>query len=476
MSRPSRVRPPTIRHLGAAGGVTGSCHLLEAAGMRILLDCGYFQGRDSVRKNRARFPFDPRSIDAVFLSHAHLDHCGRIPRLVKEGFRGPIHATSATRDLAEIVMLDAAAIQLHDHEQWRKRRGRGTAPVPLFEEKHVRQAMSQFVNRREYGSRGEVHPGITLEFIDAGHILGSACVRVDVDGAHPTRLIFSGDIGNPGKPIVRDPAVPPVSDFAICESTYGGRQHRDMDSSIAELRSIVTETIERGGKVLIPSFALERTQELLFALFDLWRETRLGGASIYLDSPLAIDATEIFLRHPGLYDEEAEQRLRADPNPFRFPALHYTRRAADSKKINELKGPAVIVAGAGMCTGGRILHHLRNHLPKPETALVIVGYQAEGGLGRRLVDGATEVRVYGSRVPVRASVHTIGGFSAHGDQDDLLGWVRATEASQVSLVHGDPAQLAAFRALLAAEGVDARVPRAGEQYALPVHGVGAEPR
>jgi metallo-beta-lactamase family protein len=434
--------------------------------MRFLLDCGAFQGRDAVRKNAAPFPFDPQALDAIFLSHAHLDHCGRIPFLVRTGFRGPIHSTRATRDLAEAVMLDSAEVAREDHARWRRRPGRGPEPVPLFGEADVRRALGQFVAPADYGPRGEVHPGIGLTFIDAGHLLGSACVLVEIDEGGGRRLIFSGDIGNPGKPIVRDPATPPRADLAICEATYGGRDHRDMAATVAELGEVVLATIRRGGKVLVPSFALERTQELLFVLFDLWRETRLDGAPVFLDSPLAIDATAIFLRHRGLYDDHAAERLLADPNPFRFPALSTLRRSDESRRLNDLDGPAVIIAGSGMCTGGRILHHLRHHLPDPRSAVMIVGYQAEG-LGRRLVERAPEVRIFGRRVPVRASVHTIGGFSAHGDRDDLLRWVRATAARRVSVVHGEPAMLEAFRATLAADGFDAVVPRPGERVAFP---------
>ncbi len=461
------VGAPRLRHFGAAGGVTGSCHLVEARGMRFLLDCGYFQGRDSVRKNRAPFPFDPAQIDAVMLSHAHLDHCGRIPRLVKEGFRGPIHATRATKDLAEVVLLDAAKIAHDDFEHWRRRSGRGPAPVPLFEEKDVERALGQFIDNRDYGPRGEVHPGIGLSFIDAGHILGSASILLEIDDGPGHRWVFSGDIGNPGKPIVRDPTPPPAADLAICESTYGGRDHRDMRASIAELGEVVLSTVRAGGKVLIPSFALERTQELLFVLFDLWEKTKLAGAPIVVDSPLAIDATEIFLRHRHLYDEAAAERLTSDPNPFRFPALSFTRKPQDSKRLNTLDGPAVIIAGSGMCTGGRILHHLAHHLPDPRTAVVIVGYQADGGLGRRLVDGAKEVRIYGRRARVRASIDTIGGFSAHGDQDDLRAWVHATAARRVSLVHGEPAMLEAFRGTLVNDGFDAVVKGIGEPVDSP---------
>lgn len=456
-----------VRHLGAAGGVTGSCHLLEAAGGRFLLDCGYFQGRDAIRKNAAPFPFEARDIDAIFLSHAHLDHCGRIPRLVKEGFRGPIHATSATRDLAEAVLLDAAAVARDDFERWQRHQGRGPAPVPLFEEAHVARAMALFSDSRGYGARGQVHRGIGLSFIEAGHILGSACVLVEIDDGRGQRLIFSGDIGNPGKPIVRDPATPPRADLAICESTYGGRDHRDMPATVRELDEAVLGTLGRGGKVMIPSFALERTQELLYVLFDLWRRTKLEGAPVILDSPLAIDATAIFLRHKDLCDAEATKLLAASPNPFRFPALVAAKSAEESRLWNDHQGPAVIIAGAGMCTGGRILHHLRHHLGDPRSSVIIVGYQPAGGLGRRLVDGAREVRIHGRRVGVRASVHTINGFSAHGGRTDLRRWITATGARRVSLVHGEPEMLESLRAAVAADGVEAIVPHPGERVGFP---------
>jgi len=435
--------------------------------MRFLLDCGYFQGRDSTRKNAAPFPFEARDIDAIFLSHAHLDHCGRIPRLVKEGFRGPIHSTRATRDLAEAVLLDAAAVARDDWERWQRHPGRGMAPEPLFDETHVERTMGLFSDPGDYGDRGEVHPGIGLSFIDAGHILGSACVAVEIDSGSGQRLIFSGDIGNPGKPIVRDPATPPRSDLAICEATYGGRDHRDMPATVVELDAVVMETLHRGGKVMIPSFALERTQELLYVLFDLWKRTRLDGAPVVLDSPLAIDATAIFLRHRELFDAEAAKRIAADPNPFRFPALIYAKKPEESRHWNDHSGPAVIIAGGGMCSGGRILHHFRHHLGDPQSAVVIVGYQPEGGLGRRLVDGADEVRIHGRRVPVRATVHTIGGFSAHGGRSDLRRWVLATGARRVSLVHGEPEMLEAFRRTLAADGIEAIVPRLGERVGFP---------
>ncbi|HEX5960164.1 MAG TPA: MBL fold metallo-hydrolase [Rhodanobacteraceae bacterium] len=461
---------------GAAGEVTGSCHLVEVAGKRVLLDCGMVQGERQGQPNRpqgesgadernaADFPFDPKSIDVLVLSHAHIDHTGRVPLLVKRGFAGPIHTHPATIDLAAIMLADSASIAAMDAE-WDNRNLRpGQKPVvPLYTQDDV-EAAGKSMRPVGYGAPQEILPGITLTLRDAGHILGSASVELAArEGGSTRKLAFSGDLGPTHTPILCDPAPVPDANLVVMESTYGDRLHRSREDTITELASIFAAAHKDGGNVVIPAFAVGRTQELLYFFaehFDAWN---LGAFRMFLDSPMAIRVTDAYDRHEGLFDRAAKKLWDTRPRPLRLPNLTFSADGADSRKINAIHHHAVIIAGSGMCTGGRIRHHLRHNLANPAAHIVFVGYQANGTLGRIIVDGAKQVRLFGDEIPVRARVHTVGGLSAHADRDGLADWYgRIAGHPPVCLVHGeDPG-----RAKLADE-LEARW---GSRVTLPMPG------
>ncbi|TLM60393.1 MAG: MBL fold metallo-hydrolase [Deltaproteobacteria bacterium] len=457
---------------GAAGDVTGSCHLVECNGTRILIDCGMFQGsRELDEDNADDFGFDPAAIDFLLLTHAHLDHCGRLPLLADRGFRGEVIATAATRELARLVLLDAAGLQ-EEEARYRNRRaakrGRaGDEVEPLYTVLDALNALEHFGRTARYDQPLPLAPGISATFIDAGHILGSACIALELtEEGRRRRVLFSGDLGQSARPILRDPAPPPPADVVVMESTYGDRCHKPLQPSVEEFRAVVAATVRRGGNVIVPTFALERAQELLFYLHAGRGDGSLPEAlQVFLDSPMAISATEIFKRHPECYDEETAALFRSGRDPFRFPGLHVTRETAESMAINRVTGGAVILAGAGMCTGGRVRHHLRHNLARAQCSVVIVGYAAQGTLARQLVDGAKSVTIFGEEYPVRAAVHTIGGFSAHAGQDELLAWHRRTgRPATTFLVHGEPESMAGLARLLPDTAV--RTPARGERFAL----------
>ena len=456
---------------GAAGGVTGSCLLVEWRDRRLLVDCGLFQGTRAIEEENDRpFGFDPAGIDHLLLTHAHLDHCGRIPLLVKRGFGGEIIATGATRDLARLVMLDAA--RLHEEEAQVRarraaRRGRRPAPpAPLYTTLDALDAIERFGRRAHYGRPLAVAPGIRATFVEAGHILGSACILLALeDGRRRLRLLCSGDLGSPGRPILRDPAVPPRADVVVMESTYGDRPHKPLAPSVAELYQAIQDTFARGGNVIIPTFALERAQEVLFFLRAGVARGRLPAAmQVFLDSPMAISATRIYARHRACMDGETARLFARGRDPFTLPGLHYTRETAESMAINRIAGGAVILAGSGMCTGGRVLHHLRRHLWREDSSVIFVGYAARGTLARRIVDGARRVTLFGERIPVRARIHTIGGFSAHAGCRELAAWHRHTGAGLTYLVHGEPAAMADLAGRLNCRRI--RRPRLHQAYRL----------
>lgn len=429
---------------GAAGDVTGSCHLVECAGKRILIDCGMLQGsRELQDENAQSFGFEPTSIDFVLLTHAHLDHTGRIPLLYKRGFRGEVIATRGTFDLARLVILDVA----HLHEEAvsqsapASRGGSGHPPKPpLFTLVDATNSLGLFGRAAPYRQMMEVTPGIGATFYDAGHILGSASIFLELNelGRVATAL-FSGDIGNGNRPLLRSPETPKAANFVVMESTYGDRLHRPMDASMSEFYESVATTIARGGKVLIPTFALDRAQEILFFLRQGIEENRLPPAlPIFVDSPMAVSATEIYRQHPEAYNATCAEFLAKGKDPFQSAGLKLVRDRLDSIKINDLEGGAVIMAGSGMCTGGRILHHLRHNLWKENASVIFVGYAAAGTLARRIIDGQRHVNVLGDDVPVRAGIHTINGFSAHADQKELIDWQRSVAGKQRTfLVHGE---------------------------------------
>jgi metallo-beta-lactamase family protein len=456
---------------GAARTVTGSCHLLDCCGVRILIDCGLFQGgRELHEDNAGPFGFDASTIDFVLLTHAHLDHVGRLPLLAKQGFRGEVIATVATFDLARLVLLDSAHLQAEEARH-RLRAGAGhrqghDAP-PLYTMLETLDAIGRFSRAAAYQKKFVVAPGVSATFFDAGHILGSASILLDVkESGRETSILFSGDIGNRGRPLLRDPQTPATARHVVMESTYGDRQHRDFAASIDEFVDAVASTLGRGGNVVIPTFALERAQDLLFTLHDGVARGRLPkGLPVFLDSPMAISATEIFRRHPECYSAEMRRRLAAGEDPLDLPGLRMTRESLESIEINRIKGGAVIMAGAGMCTGGRIRHHLAGNLPGPANSIVFAGFAAEGTLARRIVDGAQSVRLFGEEIAVRARIHTINGFSAHADQHELVAWHKAIGGTETTfLVHGEEPAMAALQSRLGKGRIER--PALGEIFVL----------
>jgi metallo-beta-lactamase family protein len=443
-----------ISFRGADRGVTGSCHLVECAGKRILIDCGLYQGgRELDEENVTPFGFDAADIDFLLLTHAHLDHCGRIPLLHRRGFRGEIITTAATRELARLVLLDAA--HLHEEEARRHnrkaaRRGRGRDREPLYGVLDALNSMDCFGRTATYGEVLAIAPGVTGVFFDAGHILGSASIRLELEERGRRRsVVFSGDLGNAGRPLLRDPVAPPAADVVVMETTYGDRLHKSIDHSVEELYQAIEDTFGRRGNVIIPTFALERAQEILYFLREGVAKERLRpDTQVFLDSPMAISATRIFERHPQCYEDHIAALFREGGDPFDLPGLHFTRETAESVAINRIRSGAVIMAGSGMCTGGRVRHHLKHHIWREDASIVFVGYAARGTLARAIIDGAAHVKLFGEEVPVRAHIHTINGFSAHADRDELLAWQQRIGPSRTILVHGDEDVMRSFSRLL----------------------------
>jgi metallo-beta-lactamase family protein len=465
-----------VQFWGAAREVPGSMHLLEIGGRRILLDCGLYQGhrKEAFERNR-NFPFDPSSIDAVVLSHAHIDHCGNLPTLVRAGFKGRIWATPATRDLCQYMLVDSAHIQKSDVRFVnRKRKRKGQRPFePLYLIGDARKALTRF-RPVQYGRAFEPVPGVRATFIDAGHILGSASVILDLtEGSRSRRLVFSGDIGRRGLPILRDPQIARGADYVIMESTYGDREHEPPSRARQYLQECAESTFASGGKLLVPAFALGRTQEIVFRLNQMWEEGDLPSMDVFVDSPLAINVTEVYGKHPECYDQEMldAQANDSDGDPLGFRRLRYVRSAEESMTLNTRKGPAIIIAASGMCEGGRILHHLRNHLGKPSTTVLFVGYQAQHTLGRRLLEGQREVRVYGAPVQVRARVERADAYSAHADRTELLEWAQSVRdqgsVKRFFLVHGEADSAQALAEDLRSMGTaDVQVPERGAGFEL----------
>jgi metallo-beta-lactamase family protein len=456
---------------GAARQVTGSCHLVSCNDRRVLIDCGLFQGtREEEQANAEPFGFDPAGIDALLLTHAHLDHCGRIPKLVREGFRGRILTTAATRELARVVLLDAAGLQEEEARRAQRRGQRRGEPAaaPLYTMEDAFRAMDHFADPVAYDAPVPVVPGIEARFLDAGHILGSASIllRLD-DGREQRRVLFSGDLGNPGQPILREAVPAPPADYVVMETTYGDRGHRSVPDSVDELYRAVRETIARHGNVVIPTFALERAQEILYYLHRGIRDGRIPAhVSVFLDSPMAISATDIFRRHPECFDEAFREEL-SHGDPFTMPNLHFTRETAESMAINTIEGGAIILAGSGMCNGGRVRHHLKHNLWRERSSIVFVGYAAPGTLARRIIDGAPSVRIFDEEIQVRAQRWTINGFSAHAGQRDLLGWLGHSPRRNVLLVHGERERgMQAMAERLDALGIPCRQPGMHEPILL----------
>ncbi len=454
---------------GGAGQVTGSMYLLEAAGGRFLLDAGLFQGRRAeARESNLRLAFDPRRVDGVVLSHAHIDHSGRLPLLVRNGFHGPIHTTPATRDLCAVMLPDAAHIQEKDFEFLQRRDKGGTQSEPLYSLADA-VATQDLIVGVPYRRITHLRKHLALEFLDAGHILGSASVDIRITESGSHRLVFSGDIGRSGLPIIRDPEPPsgPV-DTLLIESTYADRTPESVTDAETRLGEAVRRVAARGGKVLVPAFALGRTQELVYALHQLWRAGRIPEIPIYVDSPLAVDVTTVFRMHPEVFDRR-EHMVAAESPLFDFPLLRYVRTVEESKALDRGPGPAVIVSASGMAESGRILHHLAHAIGDHRNLVLFVGFQAEHTLGRRIQEGADPVRILGDEYPVRAEVESISGYSAHADRGELLAWVRRLGGPirRAFVVHGESGPLEAMAAGLREVGVrDVRIPRHGETFDL----------
>ena len=451
---------------GAAQNVTGSCHLLEAGGLRILIDCGMFQGaRHADEENAGDFGFKPSEIDYLLLTHAHLDHCGRIPLLVKRGFKGEIITTAATRDLAKLIMMDSAHIQEEDSARAsRSRRRAGQVEIqPLYNQINVLTALDHFGRNAGYNENIALNDSVTVRFINAGHILGSASVVVEtVEKGTTRRIVFSGDLGSPGHAILSNATPPPECDYLVMETTYGDRMHKDLDASVAELVEAISETISRGGNVIIPTFAMERTQEILFYLKKATESRELPRSlTVFLDSPMAISATEIFRQHADGFSDEVRDEMLAGKRPFNPPGLRFTPQTADSMAINRIRGGAVIMAGSGMCTGGRVRHHLKHNIWRPDCSVIFVGFAAQGTLARQIVDGSKHVRIFGEDIQVKAEIYTINGFSAHADQRELLYWAsKVGKPKTIFLVHGDYEKgMSVMQKELEAKGLKVQCPK-----------------
>ncbi len=455
---------------GAAREVTGSCHLVTVGEHTIALDCGMFQGRRAESRDKnAALPIDPERLSAVVLSHAHIDHAGRLPFLTRRGFTGTVWATAATRDLCAIMLADSAHIQEKDAD-FLRRRGR-EAVEPLYTQADVGPLMQRMVGE-PYDRAFDVAPGIRARFTDAGHILGSASVVLECEeGSASRRLVFSGDVGRWGLPIIRDPQPPGGgADAVILESTYGDREHPPFGDMRERLAAIVRETASRGGRVIIPAFAVGRVQEIVYDLHALTREGRMPAMPIYIDSPLAVEATSVFGMHPEVFDH-TEGLVQMVQDLFRFELVHYTRDVSESKALNLQRGPMIVIAPSGMCEAGRILHHLANGAGDARNTILIVGFQAEHTLGRRIVERRETLRILGDEVPLRARVEVLNGYSAHADRRELVRWIDAVRggsrrAPPVWLVHGEPPAQEALAATLATSGYDARIPAPGDKAAF----------
>jgi len=463
-----------IKFLGAAGNVTGSRFLLESDKSKILVDCGLYQERDFRARDWEKFPVEPSSIDSVPLTHAHLDHCGYLPKLAKDGFKGKIFCTPPTKEIAQIALLDAAKIQEEDAERKmrrHKREGRkGPYPeIPLYISKDAEKVLSLF-ETTAYKQQVQVAADITATFYDAGHILGSSMVELKFknNGIEKT-AVFTGDIGRWDKPILCDPTTFEKADYVFMETTYGNKLHEDRGPSEEKLKRVILDTKEKGGKIIIPTFAIERAQELLFYLSGFLKKNEIPPITIFVDSPMAINVTEVFKNHTEYFDEETKALINSGKSPFDFPLLKTTRTPAESKRINLAKGTSIIMAGSGMCVGGRIKHHLVNNITRPENTILFVGYQAKGTLGREILERPQEVRILGITYPVKARIEKINGFSAHADKDELLKWVGAfkTKPEKIFLVHGEEEVTKDFASVLKSK-IDSEIitPEYLQEYGL----------
>ncbi len=462
-----------IQFIGAVRTVTGSMHLVQANGKKFLLDCGLYQGkRAEARERNENFPFDPREIDFIILSHAHIDHSGNIPQIVKKGFGGKIFSTSATRDLASIMLVDSGHIHEKDAEYLNKKlKKRGEPPIqPLYTAKDAVQSLEHFVGL-PYRKEIEISNGISLIFYDAGHLLGSAIVVLNIkENGRKIRLAFTGDLGRPYKPILRNPQLIGNVDFLITESTYGATIHEEMESVEEKISQIVIKAYERSGKIIIPAFSVDRTQVLIYILHKLVMGNKIPQIPIFIDSPLAVNATEIYRLHPECFDDEMQKLLLSGQDPFGFSQLHYINDVEESKKLNTYQKPCIIISASGMCETGRILHHLANNIENPRNIILIVGYMASDTLGRKLKDGAEEVKIFGDEYKVKAEVVSIDALSAHADRNELLAYISHIDRKHIGgifVVHGEEEQSFALADGLREVGFEnVIVPERGQEFEI----------
>ena len=444
-----------VRLLGAVGNVTGSRFLLEGDKSKVLIDCGLFQGRQLRARNWEKFPADPSSIDNVVLTHTHLDHCGYLPKFVREGFNGKIFCTPPTSEIARISLLDSAKLQEEDAKHKKKRHERegrkGPYPeVPLYTVEDAEKVFPLFENV-DYKKQIQVTPEIKATFYDAGHILGAAMIELKFNNNGKEKIaVFSGDIGRWGKPIICDPTTFEKADYVFMETTYGDKLHEKKGPSVEKFQRIIKDTQKRGGNIVIPTFAIERAQELLFYLSNLLREKKIPHLPVFVDSPMAINVTEVFKKYSDYFDEETRALIKSGKSPFIFPSLKTTRSSEESKRINDVKGSSIIMAGSGMCTGGRIKYHLIKNITRPESTVLFVGYQAQGTLGREILERPRQVRILGNKYPVKARIEKINGFSAHADRDELFRWVSGFKEApkKIFLVHGEKEVTRSFASFL----------------------------
>jgi metallo-beta-lactamase family protein len=457
-----------IEFYGAASCVTGSSHLLKVKDKNILLDCGMYQGKDEKERGNATFNFNPKDIDYVILSHSHIDHSGRIPLLYKQGFKGQVICTEGTKDLCNVMLPDSGHIQESEVE-WknRKRARQGLPPLePLYTEKIANVSMYLF-NGYPYDQWIELFDGFKIRFRDAGHLLGSAITEMLIeDNKKQIKLVYTGDLGNKHIPILKDPELIDYADYLIMETTYGNRLHTALSSELNDFAKIIKDTFKRGGNVIIPSFAVGRTQEVLYTLNEYVENNILKGVSVYVDSPLASESTSIFSRYHKYYDEEAQKVLARGSDPLNFPGLTFTRAAEESAKLNKIQSGAIIISASGMCEAGRIKHHLKHNLWRKESSIVFVGYQAEGTLGRSIVDGAKKVKLFGEEVVVNAKIYNLHGLSGHADRNGLMEWLEAfkTKPEKVLLVHGDAEAQESFNELLQSKGYSTLIANPGDTF------------
>lgn len=450
-----------IQFYGAARTVTGSCHILKIKDKVVLLDLGLYQGNATIEKGNEDFPFNADGVDYVILSHAHIDHSGRIPLLCKRGFKGQVICTDATRDLCSVMLPDSGYIQEAETE-WknRKRARQGLKDIePLYTSKDAIESLNYFKGY-PYDNIIEIFDGLKIVFRDAGHLLGSAMIELIINEDNKeTRLVYSGDIGNKGLPILKDPSKIKYADYVIMETTYGDRFHGQMQEDMKSLVSIIKDTLKRGGNVIIPSFAVGRTQEVIYTLNKYVENNELKNCTVYVDSPLATEATGIFKKHEKYYDEDAKKYLEKGDNPLEFNGLVFTKSKEQSSELNKIQSGAVIISASGMCEAGRIKHHLKHNLWRRESSIVFVGYQAEGTLGRSIVDGAKKVRIFGEEIAVNAEIYNLHGLSGHADRNGLYEWITGfvKKPKKVFLVHGDAESMFSFKALIEDENIDSEI-------------------